>query len=178
MTSLTPRPAERGRLAVTPSRRGWRITAYVVFLLAMLAVLAWVSTHPKALPTSTTRVQARTPVGEPVYVGVFGTSADFDRTLHVSGVRVFASSTAEVSIVPHVCHGGSVSVTTTPNTFCGTFGPTEGATLKAGDEVVLEVAGDVPGVVEIDRVRIAYRDGLQWATQDAGAPSQVSILAR
>jgi hypothetical protein len=33
-------------------------------------------------------------------------------------------------------------------------------------------------VVEIDRVRIAYRDGLQWATQDAGAPAQVSILAR
>ena len=43
---------------------------------------------------------------------------------------------------------------------------------------MLEVVGDVPGVVEIDRVRIAYRDGLQWATQDAGAPSQVTVLAR
>ena len=43
---------------------------------------------------------------------------------------------------------------------------------------MLEVVGDVPTVVEIDRVRIAYRDGLQWATQDAGARSQVSILAR
>ena len=117
MTSLTPRPAEPGRLAVTPSRRGWRITAYVVFLLAMLAVLAWVSTHPEALATSNTRVQAESPVGRPVYVGVFGTPADFDRTLHVSGVRVFASSTSEVTIVPHVCHGGSVSVTTTPATF-------------------------------------------------------------
>jgi|SRR3954447_5939284 hypothetical protein len=178
MTSLTPRPADPGRLAVTPSRRGWRIAAYVVILLAMLAVLAWVSTHPEALATSSTRVQAESPVGRPVYVGVYGTPADFDRTLHVSGVRVFASSTSEVTIVPHVCHGGSVSVTTTPATFCRAFGPTEGATLEAGDEIVLEVTGAAPGVVEIDRVRIAYRDGLQWATQDAGAPSQVSILAR
>lgn len=178
MTSLTPRPPEGGRLSVAPSRRGWRITAYVGLLLAVLAVLAWVSTHPKALPTTTTRVQAETPVGEPVYLGVFGTPADFDRTLHVSGVRVFASSTTDVSIVPHLCHGGSVSATTTPDTFCREFGATEGATMKAGDEVVLEVSGTAPGVVAIDRVRVVYRDGLQWATQDAGAPSQVTILAR
>jgi hypothetical protein len=69
-------------------------------------------------------------------------------------------------------------VTTTPDTFCAELGPTEGATMRAGDEVVLEVAGAAPGVVVIDRVRVVYRDGLQWATQDAGAPSQVTILAR
>jgi hypothetical protein len=178
MTSLTPGPAQPGRLVVAPSRRGWRITAYVAFLVAMLAVLGWVSTHPEALSTSTTRVQAQTPVGQAVYVGVFATPADFGRTLHVSGVRVFATSTTKVRIVPHICHSGSLSVTTTPETFCRSFGPTEDATLEAGDAVVLEVSGGAPGVVEIDRVRIAYRDSLQWATQDAGAPSQVSILAR
>jgi hypothetical protein len=69
-------------------------------------------------------------------------------------------------------------VTTTPETFCRDLGPTEGATLEGGDEIVLEVSGDAPTVVDIDRVRIAYRDGLQWATQDAGAPAMVSILAR
>jgi len=178
MASLTSEPAEPGRLDVTPSRRGWRITAYVVLLVAMLAVIGWVSTHPRALDTSTTRVEAETPVGEPVYVGVFGAPADFGRNLHVSGVRVFATSTADVTISPHVCHGGSVSVTTTPETFCREFGPSEGASFGAGDAIVLEVVGDAPGVVNIDRVRIAYRDGLQWATQDAGAPTQVSILAR
>jgi hypothetical protein len=178
MTSLTPGPVDRAGLTVAPSRRGWRITAYVAFLVVMLVLLAWVSTHPGRLTTSTTRVRAETPVGQPVYVGVFGTPADFGRTLHISGVRVFATSTAKVQIVPHVCHGGSLSVTTTPETFCGSFGPTRGATLAAGDEIVLEVSGTVPGVVEIDRVRIAYRDTLQWATQDAGAPSTVDILAR
>lgn len=178
MTSVTPEPPGPGALALTPSRRGWRITTYAVALLVLLAVIGWVSTHPKALATTDTTVRAETPVGEPVYVGVFGTPSDFDRTLHLAGVRVFASSTADVTIVPHVCHGGSVNVTTTPESFCRELGPTEGATLEAGDAIVLEIMGEVPGVVEIDRVRIAYRDGLQWATQDAGSRSQVSILAR
>jgi hypothetical protein len=176
MTSVTPEPA--GVLAVTPSRRGWRVLVYVVVLVVLLAVIGWVSTHPDQLDTSSTRVTASTPVTEPVFLGVFGTPADFDRSLHISGVRVFATATADVTIVPHLCHGGSVNVTTNPASFCSEFGPTEGATLESGDEIVLEVVGDEPGVVEIDRVRIAYRDGLQWATQDAGAPAQVSILAR
>jgi hypothetical protein len=178
MTSVTPEPAGAGSLAVTASRRGWRITTYAVALLVLLAVIGWVSTHPEALSTTDTTVRAETPVDTPVYVGVFGTSADFDRTLHLAGVHVFATSTADVTIVPHVCHGGSVNVTTTPESFCAELGPTEGATLESGDAIVLEVVGAVPSVVEIDRIRIAYRDGMQWATQDAGARSMVSILAR
>jgi len=146
--------------------------------LVLLAVIGWVSTHPKALATTDATVQAQTPVGTPIYVGVYAAPAGFDRTLHLSGVHVFATSTADVTVVPHLCHGGSVHVTTTPETFCDELGPTEGATMESGDAIVLEVAGDVPAVVEIDRVRVAYRDGLQWATQDAGARAQVSILAR
>ena len=178
MTSVTPGPGGPGSLAVTPSRRGWRITTYAVALLVLLAVIGWVSTHPEVLATTDTTVRAETPVGEPVFVGVFATPADFDRSLHVAGVHVFASSTADVTIVPHVCHGGSVNVTTTPESFCVELGPTEDAALESGDSIVLEIVGEVPTVVEIDRVRIAYRDGMQWATQDAGSRSQVSILAR
>jgi hypothetical protein len=178
MTSLTPQPAASGRLAVRPSRTGWRVLLYAVVLVVLLAAIGWVSTHPEALATTDATVRAETPVSEPVYLGVFGTPADFDRTLHIAGVRVFADATGDVTIVPHVCHGGSVNVTTTPESFCGELGPTEGATLRSGDEIVLEVVGDVPAAVDIDRVRIAYRDGLQWATQDAGARASVSILAR
>jgi hypothetical protein len=178
MTSVTPEPAGPGSLAVAPSRRGWRITTYAAALLLLLAVIGWVSTHPDALATTDTTVRAETPVGVPVFVGVFATQADFDRNLHLAGVHVFATSTADVTIVSHVCHGGSVNVTTTPESFCVELGPTEDAALESGDSIVLEIAGDVPAVVDIDRVRIAYRDGMQWATQDAGARSQVSILAR
>ena len=176
MTSVTPEPA--GPLAVGPTRGGWRVLAYVAALGALVVVIGWVSTHPDELPTSTTPVTASTPVTEPVFLGVFGAPADFDRTLHLSGVRIFASATADVTIVTHVCHGGSVNVTTTPESFCAELGPTEGATFGSGDEIVLEVVGDEPGVVEIDRVRLAYRDGLQWATQDAGTPAQVTLLSR
>jgi hypothetical protein len=165
-------------LAVAPSRRGWRVAGYAVVLVVLLAAVWWVGTHPEPLPTSKTAVSASTPVGEPVYLGVFGTPAGFDRTLHVSGVRVFATATADVTIVPHVCRGGSVHVTTTPESFCRALGPTQDAVLGSGDEIVLEVVGDQPAVVTIDRVRLAYRDGLQWATQDAGAPSQVTVLGR
>ena len=177
MTSVTP-PERGASLAVTPSRRGWRLTAYAAVLLVLAAAVWWVSTHPEGLETSDATVTASTPVGQPVFLGVFDTTADFDRTLHVSGVRIFATATGEVTITPHVCHAGSVNVTTTPETFCDELGPTEGATLRSGDEIVLEVVGDVPAVVQIDRVRVAYRDGLQWATQDAGARSQVTVLAR
>jgi hypothetical protein len=178
MTSLTPQRDPEGSLAVVPSRRGWRVAAYVVVLVVLVATAVWVGTHPEPLDTSDTTVVASTPVTEPVYLGVYGTPADFDRNLHVYGVHVFATSTVEVTIVPHVCHGGSVNVTTTPESFCAELGPTEKASLEGGDEIVLEVVGDAPGVVEIDRVRVAYRDGLQWATQDAGAASQVTILDR
>jgi hypothetical protein len=175
MTTVTPEP---GKLAVSPSRHGWRIATYATVLALLLAVIGWVSTHPDALATTADIVQAETPVADPVYVGVYGTPADFDRSLRVAGVHVYATSGADVTIVPHVCHGGSVHVTTTPESFCRDFGPSEGATLRSGDEIVLEVVGDEPTVVDIDRVRIAYRDGLQWATQDAGAPARISILAR
>jgi hypothetical protein len=178
MASLTPQRGPDGSLAVTPSRRGWRWAAYAGVLVVLVAVVGWVGTHPSQLDTVDRKVVASTPVTEPVYLGVYGTPAHFGRTLHLSGVRVFATSTADVTIVPHVCHGGSVNVTTTPETFCSDLGPTEDATLEGGDEIVLEVVGAAPAVVDIDRIRVAYRDGLQWATQDAGAPAQVTILAR
>src|SRR4051812_17917259 len=179
MTSVTPEPPAAGALAVVPpSRRGLRLTLYAVAGVCLVAGIGWGTTLPEPLPTSNPRVVASTPVTEPVFVGVFGTGSEFDRTLHVSGVHIYATSTTDVTVIPHVCHGGSINITTTPESFCEEFGPTEGAVLDAGDEIVLEVVGDAPTVVDIDRVRIAYRDGLQRATQDAGSPSQVSILAR
>jgi hypothetical protein len=179
MTSVTAEPPEAGRLAVRPpARRGLWTAGYVVVLLALLAIVGWVSTHPDPLPTSTTRVLASTPPGRPVFVGVFAPAGDADRHLHISGVHVSATATSDVTILPHVCHDGSINVTTTPERFCTPFGPTEDTALEEGDEIVLEVVGDTPGVVDIDRVQIAYRDGLQWATQDAGAPARVTILPR
>ena len=121
---------------------------------------------------------ASTPIGSSVYLGVFAAHADFGRSLEISGVKVFAVSTVPVTITPHLCKAGSLGVTSEPELFCAEVVDTEGATMSAGDEIVLEVTGAQPGVVNIERIRVAYRDGLQWATQFAGSPAVVTILSR
>jgi hypothetical protein len=160
-------------------RSPWLVRlAALAGLIVFVTVVGYVTTHPEELPTSDGLVTASTPVGQPVYVGVFQADAGFDRTLDLSGVKVFAVSTVPVTITPHLCRGGSVGVTSEPELFCSELVGTEGARMTAGDEIVLEVTGDEPGTVTIERVRVAYRDTLQWATQFAGSPAVVSILSR
>ncbi len=150
--------------------------AWVLGLVLVASIAAYVATHPDELPTAPEVVTASTPAGRPVFVGVFAASGDLDRTLEISGVKVFATSPGPVTVTPHLCRGGSVGVTTDPSPFCSELVPTEGATMEPGDEIVLEVVGEVPGQVVFDRVRVAYRDGVQWATQRAGHPAVVTIL--
>ena len=159
------------------TRSRWVVrAAELVGLVLFVCVVGYVTTHPEELPTSQTIVTASTPVGRPVYLGVFQAGGDFDRTLEVSGIKVFAVSSVPVTITPHLCVGGSVGVTSDPEPFCSELVGTEGATMTAGDEVVLEVSGDQPGVVTIERIQVAYRDRLQWDTQFAGSPAVVTIL--
>ena len=44
--------------------------------------------------------------------------------------------------------------------------------------MVLEIEAAAPGSVQVDRVRVAYRDGVQWGVQDAGVRTQVAVLGR
>ncbi|MCW2797646.1 hypothetical protein [Nocardioides sp.] len=139
---------------------------------------AWFVNHPEDLPTSDERVTASTPVGQPVYVGVFSATADLGRTLHLSGVKVHTTSNAQVEVVPLLCHGGTIGVTADPAAFCADLVNPEGETFGPGDDIVLEVTSETAGVAVIDRVRLGYRDGLQVDTQEAGAPVVVNILDR
>lgn len=159
------------------TRSRWPVRlAWLVVLAVTVAVLWHVSTHPDPLPTTDGVVTASTPAGKPVFVGVFAAPAGFGRELELSGVKVFAQATAPVTVVPHLCRGGSVGVTTDPLPFCNEIVPTEGATLEPGDEIILEVVGEDPGQVTLDRIRVAYREGFRWATQRAGQPAVVTIL--
>jgi hypothetical protein len=169
--------ASSGEALTLRKRSPWLVRLVWLLGVALAAtVVAYVATHPDELPTTDGVVTASTPSGRPVFVGVFAAPAGFGRSVHVSGVKVFATAPGPVTITPHLCRGGSVGVTTDPTPFCSEVVPTEGATLRAGDEIVLEVVGDVPGTIAIDRVRIAYRDDFQWATQRAGRPAVVTIL--
>jgi len=159
------------------TRSRWLVRlAWLLGLLLVVSVVAYVTTHPDELPTTDTVVTASTPAGRTVFLGVFTATADFDRSIRISGVKVFATAPGAVTIVPHLCRGGSLGVTTDPTLFCTELEPTEGATMTAGDEIVLEVVGETPGTVTIDRVRVAYRENLRWATQRAGEPAVVTIL--
>lgn len=160
-----------------PRRSRWPVRVGVLVGLAVfVSLVAYVATHPDELPTSDGELTASTPVGTPIYLGVFRADADFGRTLDVSGIKVSAVSTVPVTITPHLCRGGSLGVTREPELFCAELVGTEGASMSPGDEVVLEVTGDQPGTVTIERIRVAYRDRLQWATQVAGSPAVVTIL--
>jgi hypothetical protein len=176
-------PGEHGDAAASdPLRvRGrspwWVRLAVLVGLAVFAAGVGYVTTHPEELPTSDRVVTATTPVGQPVYLGMFQANADFGRTLDVSGVKVFATSTVPVTITPHLCRGGALGVTSDAALFCSELVGTEGVTMGAGDQIMLEVSGEQPGVVSIERIRVAYRDNqLQWATQFAGSPAVVTIL--
>lgn len=163
-------------LQVRRRSRWWVRLAWLVGLAVFAAVVGYVTTHPEELPTSDRVVTASTPVGRPVYLGVFQANADFGRTLDISGIKVFAVSTVPVTITPHLCRGGALGVTTDATVFCAELVDTEGASMTAGDQVMLEVTADQPGVVTIERIRVAYRDRLQWDTQFAGAPAVVTIV--
>lgn len=167
-----------GRLQVRTRSRWLLRAAWLVGLVVVATAVGYVTTHPEDLPTTREPVTASTPVGQPVYVGVFHANADFGRTLEISGIKVFAESTVPVEITPRLCRGGSLGVTSEPEVFCAELVDTENATMTAGDEVVLEVTADEPGVVAVDRIQVAYRDGLQWATQLAGSPAVVQVLSR
>ncbi|MDP2771978.1 MAG: hypothetical protein Q8O61_00355 [Nocardioides sp.] len=159
-------------------RPRWRHAVWAVVVAAVLVVTIWYVNSPTALPTSERTIAVSTPVDQPVYVGVFAPASDFGRTLHLSGVKVHTTSNSEVSVVPMLCRGGTIGVTTEPESFCADLVNPEGETFGAGDDIVLEISGAEPAIAVIDRVRLGYRDGLQWGTHEAGAGAVIRILAR
>ena len=141
--------------------------------LALVAVAGWFVTHPEPLPVSGETVSVTTPPDVPVYVGVFGANG---RTLHLRDVSVNPDGDVAVSVSPLVCVDGAVAVTSDPAPFCGSIERAEGADLGPNDQLMLRVTGGTAGSTTIDHVEVAYREALQWATQEAGPPVQITIL--
>jgi len=157
-------------------RSRWVLLVVGVGLLVALGV--WYVNSPSSLPTSNATVNATAVAGQPVYLGVFAATDDFERTLHLSGVKVHTTANTHVDVVPHLCHNGSISVTTEPAAFCGELVNPEGQTFGPGDSIVLEVSSEETAIAVIDRIRLGFREGLQWGTREAGSSAIVSIAAR
>jgi hypothetical protein len=167
--------ANRGILELGQRPRPLVVAGVVVLLLAGL-VAWWRSSSPQPLPRSDRTVHATTKVGSAVYVGMFTAGDPFTRTLHVSGVKVHATSNSAVTLTPLLCRGGSFVQTTDPEVYCAELVDPEGQTFSAGDGIVLRVVSDQPGVVVVDRVRLAFREGLRWATSPVGTGAVVQVL--
>lgn len=168
-------PTPRTDLAVSRNPRALLLSGLSVLAVAV-ALSVWHATSPRALPTTSELVAASTPIGAPVYVGVFHGGAGFDRTLELSGVKVHTTSNTQVAVTPLLCRDGAIAVTTDPAAFCSELIDPAGQPLTAADSIVLEVSGEQAAVAVVDPVRLAFREGLQWATLPAGAGAVVSIL--
>lgn len=149
-----------------------------VVLLGTAALVTWHAHSPAALPVDARTISATTPVGAPIYLGVFPGDLAFTRTLDLSGVKVHTTSNTAVSVTPLLCRDGAPQVTTDPSAFCSELVNPEGQVLGPGDSIVLEVTSDVPAVAVIDPVRLGFREHLQWGTLPAGAGAVVQVLAR
>lgn len=167
---------EAGRPLEIRRRPRTTLAAWTVVVAALVGLVFWFVTSPPALATTSTTVTASVPVGQDVYVAVVG--ADPDRTLRISGVKVHVVADVPVEVEPLLCVDGSPKVTTDPATFCTELLAPDGHDLGTGDSIVLRVSGEYAGTARIDRVRLAYREGIRWATQPAGAPAEVVVLGR
>lgn len=148
--------------------RFWRAAVAAAGVLLLVGWFFWYATTPEELPTTSKTVSAPGVAGTPLYVGVFTPPEGFDRTLRISGVKVHATTSADITVTPLLCRRGTVGVTTGPEQFCSDLVNPEGERLVAGDSIVLRFETDQPVIAVVDQVKIAYREDVRWDTQPAG----------
>lgn len=146
----------------------WRLAFGGAGVLILLGWSFWYATTPEELPTTSKTVSAPGVAGTPLYVGMFSAPDGFDRTLRVSGVKVHATTSADLTVTPLLCRRGTVGVTTGPDQFCSDLVNPEGQRLVGGDSIVLKFEASEPVIAVVDQLRIAYREDVRWDTQPAG----------
>ncbi len=153
------------------------IVALVVAGVLLLGWLLWFVRTPDDLPTEGRTATAAGVVGTPIYVGMFSPDPDFDRTLHLS--KVTADHEPDLEITPLLCRAGTLGVTTEPEQFCSELLAIDGATLTAGDSIVLRVEAGQPVSATVGRIVVDFRDGMSWGAKPAGIDgAKVRFVAR
>lgn len=150
-----------------PSRlRRFALIAAVILLPG--SWLVWYVNTPADLPVTAREISDTAVSGQPVYVGMFNAPSGFGRTLHMSGVKVHTVATIDLEVTPMLCRGGTVTVTSAPEVFCGELVDPEGEEFTDGDTILVEIRADRPSVAVVDRIRIGFREGIRWGTRPAG----------
>ena len=177
-----PAPGRRDGTPTTPAmslgvaRNRWRnLTVGLGAGALLLVTLMWWATHPSALPVREGHVTAVTTPGRAVYVGMVAGS-EVDRTMRLGGVHARTEATVPVEVVPLLCRGGSVSITTDPAPFCTELVDPTGQQLRPGDSLLVRVSGDEAGAAYLARLSLTFRSGLQVGTRPAGTRAVVAII--
>lgn len=165
MTEVTPprRPPAHDMELHRPRRlpRWWWAPVTVLGLL----LLGWWMTHPQDLPTDDDGASTTTKIGQPVFVGL---TTD-DGTNRLPSIR-----SVELGEVPDgatvealVCRGGNVTITSDATPFCEELLDAEGTRLDLpADQLLLSVTGEQPATLFLDELRVSFREGIQWGSQD------------
>ncbi|KRF15471.1 hypothetical protein ASG90_12335 [Nocardioides sp. Soil797] len=153
----------------------------VVFVL--VAVGLWWMGHPTALPTSDDVVDVTAKTDQQVYVGV---TVKDERDIKITSVEMDTAADSTDSLDSDglevrawICKDGAISQTTQPERFCGDVLPAEGNTLHLGgaDQLMLSVDSTTPVELDLERLQIGFRDGLQRGTDPFGPPFAITVLA-
>lgn len=142
----------------------WRILVILATIGVAVGWAVWFVRTPDDLPTTTDRVDDAGVVGQETYVGMFAVGDGFDRTLDISEITVDVTADGEVEVVPKLCRGGSLNVTTDADTYCPDFVDAEGEEFTGGDSIVLVVSASEPTEVEIGQLEISFREGIKWGS--------------
>ena len=158
---------------------GWTRWLWVPVILVLAGFAAWWMTHPEELPSADRTMDATTKAGQTIYVGVTDDAAiDETRELHIREVTFTKVTRGAVDIEALVCHDGSVNTTANPEPFCGSVEKAEGATMElgGGDQLMISVTAESSQIIELIEMEVAYREGLQWATQPIGPSVVVDVI--
>ncbi|KRC48695.1 MULTISPECIES: hypothetical protein [unclassified Nocardioides] len=157
--------------------RSGRLTVGGLAALLLLAWFVWYAMTPEKLPTTEKTVSASGVVDTPLYVGMFAPPDGFDRTLRISGVKVHATTSADIEVTPLLCRRGTVGVTSKPDEFCSDLVNPEGERMTTGDSIVLKLESAEPAIAVVDQIKVAYREDVRWDTQPAGAQQAIVTFA-
>lgn len=161
-----------------PQARWWRVLAMAAGAALLVGWISWYVQTPEPLPTDDETVTASGVVGTPVYVGMFTVPEAWERDLSIDGVKLRTTASTDVGVAPLLCRGGAVGVTTAPEQFCTGLEDPEGATLVPGDTLLVEVVAETAALAEVDRIQVAFREGIRSGTSPAGhAGAVVSVLS-
>jgi hypothetical protein len=154
----------------------WLRWMWLPVAFAVLAVGLWWLGHPQELPSPDRSIEATAKTGRPLYLGVTDT-AQAGRELSIMSVVLPDLSRSGATVEALICINGSIAQTTDPTGFCEDVVPAEGNSLRLGqDQLLLSITSGTAQVLELDRLRVSYAEGLQRAEQRIGPTYAVTFI--